>query len=440
MPPRKRMGKVEKQALEAWLDNHLDCPFPMPDDEKAALKEQTKLTDKQIDGWFKKRRKEIDDEIYAMDLVGMAASLESILEQVARSAVYRAYHTSALLPCSDGGLSQDEVAYLLDPKRVDWDDLHTKLLEGIYDNRATGKTNAATRCRQFTDTKFNLFNELQLQYPDFLQGASERKKLKYRCAIDSLAAEFARLLENSIVKGGGDLYKEIEKVLEGDWRPTGSDHEQTVYYIAGYSIRAASNVTKTKKHKHLHVHLSQLVENAAFKAREEAVKTSLPTERVEKTEEVKLFYPTKEYYESILSLESVFHSLLNDENVLRFGTLMIADMVEHLSKIDLGFSQFMPDADKDDVAAVANIIVDSYSNLRGKDYARKRNNRMGATQTETLRSRLGTIDFLHKLKKEKRLKEAKEKILLEESEGDKKMPAKANETEDEKEEEAVVVE
>ena len=33
------MGKVEKQALEAWLDNHLDCPFPMPDDEKAAKQE-----------------------------------------------------------------------------------------------------------------------------------------------------------------------------------------------------------------------------------------------------------------------------------------------------------------------------------------------------------------------------------------------------------------
>lgn len=96
---RKRIGKAEKQALEAWLEDHLDCPFPMPDDEKAALKEKTKLTDKQIDAWFKKRRKEIDDEIYAMGLVETAAPSEFILKQVAQSTVYRGFHTSAPLPC-----------------------------------------------------------------------------------------------------------------------------------------------------------------------------------------------------------------------------------------------------------------------------------------------------------------------------------------------------
>ena len=47
-------------------------------------------------------------------------------------------------------------------------------------------------------------------------------------------------------------------------------------------------------------------------------------------------------------------------------------------------------------------------NIPGKDYARKRNVRHGASITETTRATLGTIDYLNKVKREARLKKVEE--------------------------------
>ena len=67
----------------------------------------------------------------------------------------------------------------------------------------------------------------------------------------------------------------------------------------------------------------------------------------------------------------------------------------------------MPGANDADIEFIQRIIIDSYGNLRGKDFARKRNLWHGVSQTETTRATLGTIDYLNKLKMEKRKEEEK---------------------------------
>ena len=46
------------------------------------------------------------------------------------------------------------------------------------------------------------------------------------------------------------------------------------------------------------------------------------------------------------------------------------------------------------------LILDSHGNLRGKDFAHKRNAKDGDSSKETTQSTLGTIEYLNKLKKE----------------------------------------
>ena len=124
-------------------------------------------------------------------------------------------------------------------------------------------------------------------------------------------------------------------------------------------------------------------------------------------------------YESVLPIESVFHHMLNEDSVYKFGTMMIADIVHHLVKADLGFDQFLSSdyEDTDVVAQVTAMMIDSYSNLRGKDFARKHNARHGASHTESTRSKLGAIDELNKAKKDERIKK-EDKVVKEGEEKD----------------------
>ena len=107
------------------------------------------------------------------------------------------------------------------------------------------------------------------------------------------------------------------------------------------------------------------------------------------------------------SVESVFHSLVSEENIYLFGVFLINDVSHYLGKIDIGLGQFMPSYAAEDVEAVQQSIISTYGNVRGKDFARKRNLRHGSSQTETTRATLGTIDYLNRMKKEARLKQLK---------------------------------
>ena len=101
----------------------------------------------------------------------------------------------------------------------------------------------------------------------------------------------------------------------------------------------------------------------------------------------------------MFTLESIFDSLLNDDNISVFGTLMIADIIDYLGKLEIEFEDLMPGVNKDTVPIVVKAIINSYVNLRGKDSAQHLNTWKGVSHTETTRTTLGTIDYIISLKK-----------------------------------------
>ena len=200
------------------------------------------------------------------------------------------------------------------------------------------------------------------------------------------------------------MRERIEGILDSDWQLKDKEHEQTIYYIAGFLLRTIYNKANDKNEKLAHI-FKELHGRASIK-KDTAVAASLPVERVVKTEQVELKYANLEFFQVVTTIESIFASMLNEKNVYLYGTLMIADMIHHLGTIDLGFDQFMPSASEDEVTSVVRTVVDSYTNLRGKDFVRKRNARVGASHTETTRAKLGTIAFLNQMKVEKKKKDA----------------------------------
>ena len=346
------------------------------------------------------------DGDYLRELVDAAPSLSFLIQLVCKGYIFRGFRVAAKLGSDKTGMSLavSEVDMTVDPAHVPWDEFHTSLLLSIFHNRATNKHNAATLCRNHTDEKFRLLTKLHRAYPLSIADASSQKKQTWRSIVDGLAADFIKELEHKIVRGGGDLLQLIEEVLAGDeWKPVDNEHAKTIYYISGSVLNMANNRSENKKEEFASIF--GLLKDTASSTREEAKEASLPYQRVQSAEAVGLFYPTAEFYNQMLKLESVFHNILKDKNVALFGPGIIEDIVFLLSKQDLGFAQFMPGAEDDAVEAVFKRLVDSYGNLRGKDFARKRNAKDGDGSKETTRATLGTIEYLNKLKKEKREKE-----------------------------------
>ena len=152
----------------------------------------------------------------------------------------------------------------------------------------------------------------------------------------------------------------------------------------------------------------QELESNASTSKALATAASLPLGRVERAEVSKLYYANRPFYELMCSVESVFDQLLSEENVYLFGVFIVDDISHYLSKVDIGLGQLIPGFASEDTEAVLQAIISSYGNIRGKDYARKRNLRHGASNTETTRATLGTIDYLNKVKREARLKKVEE--------------------------------
>lgn len=347
-----------------------------------------------------------DEGQYMLDLVECAPDIDTLLERVKQGMIYRGFVASTKYN-TGVSLKEAEVKMMVDPTHVPWDAFHTGLLHSIFDNRASNKTNAATCTRSHSDEKMRLMQELHEAYPSSLSNLTDHRKQTWRSGVDALAVDFIREFENIVVKGGGDILKEIEKVLGKKWEPTDDEHARTIYYVCGAVLRMAENTSNDKTEEYASTYAA--LKSNASTTKEAAREAGLPYERVDDTEAVSLIYPTKAFYQVMLKIESVFHNILGEDNVLLFGVGIVGDIVHMLCKMDVGFAQLLPDAEEGAITAVYQRVLDMYGNTRGKDFACKRNAKHGASKTETTRATLGTIEQLNHLKKAKRAKEAKQK-------------------------------
>ena len=221
--------------------------------------------------------------LYMMELIDSAPETVSLIHSIWDGFIFQSFVSFCPEKATHINLSKEEVKKMLNPDVVKWDEFHTQLLECIFNNRARNKSNATTLSKTYTDTKFKHQHALARDLPPFLCGASQSQARtdQWISGIDALAAEFARKLEDVIVKGGGDLMKEIEKILDSDWQLKSTSHKETVYYIAGFVLKTINTRSKDKKEKRKHL-FAQIEKNAST-TKELAAAASLPIGKVAST-------------------------------------------------------------------------------------------------------------------------------------------------------------
>ena len=107
---------------------------------------------------------------------------------------------------------------------------------------------------------------------------------------------------------------------------------------------------------------------------------------------VKLRYINKPFFNFVNKIESVFHTLLSEGNIALYGSAIVADITQALSREDLGVDDFLSELhDSDAISEVVRRIIWSYGRLRGKDFVRKCNAKVGVKHHETLRSQSGRV-------------------------------------------------
>ena len=144
---------------------------------------------------------------YLIYLVDRATTSSSLLDQVRKMPIFLgmlAVSTDPKAPHPDK-LAKSEVELMLSQEHVDWEGLHGDIIHLIFQNRASLKNQCAAKTASFTSAKFSLFHKLARQFPSFLIGAGKHRRGKWTSGIDSLAGDFSRLLEDSLVKGGGSF-------------------------------------------------------------------------------------------------------------------------------------------------------------------------------------------------------------------------------------------
>jgi hypothetical protein len=322
---------------------------------------------------------------YFYDIIDRSPDVDDILEKLRHSPMVRAWK----IPLSCRLLIEAEIDSLLDPSVVDWNDFYLSYLESISKHRGTNSKNACERSHSQIDELESLSDCLMKDHPECIVGGSSSKKNEWQSCINVLIFEFQREINNHLHKGSADLPTRVRDILACPFVPTDNKHGETMYYIAGAVLNMIGKLESRSMKKYTPA-LKEIRENAVS-TKTEARNDSLPMAKVESKERVGLCYINRPFYDLILKIESVFHTLLSEKNIALYGIQIVADIVVALSKENLGFGDFFSESHDDDVKLeVIRRIIFSYGRTRGKDFVRKMNAQVGAKHHETLRSALGT--------------------------------------------------
>ena len=345
---------------------------------------------------------DVETEEYFYDLVQISPDEDEIIAVISEGRWYQIF-----LMASTTRLSNEEKLLILDKGCVDWAGLSADVLMAIATFRATTLRNAAPRSKMLTAAKLSIFDCFQESY--YLETVSEcpAKMGRWQSAFRALAIEFCRLLEEGSLRDKHPLHEIVAGILTNDWTPTDDAHATTIYYIAGAILQTITNLA-SRSNGEMESALN-LLQKSAKTTKAEAKETALPSARVEQREKVELSYASPQFYNFLLKVESVYHSLLKEKNVALFGVGLVCDIGHVLEWFidETGFSNLLPHSVCSETKTrVYRAILCSYSNTRGKDYSYKKNAMAPPNTEQTLRARLAIASAVAKTKREK-LKSAK---------------------------------
>ena len=136
-------------------------------------------------------------------------------------------------------MTATEVEKALDPSYIEWEILHTNIIEGIANLQSKSKYGASLDSVQFSESKTELKREFcNNRIEDF--DATKERRNSWRSLLQTLACTYITILENSARSNLRDLHNRIDEILAKEWKPDDDTHEQCIYYICGAMLSAAN--------------------------------------------------------------------------------------------------------------------------------------------------------------------------------------------------------
>ena len=293
-------------------------------------------------------------------------------------------------------LMPDDIDKALDENFVPWHKFHDDIVQSFANSRGTTKAGAARGSVRHMDTKVALKKEFcNSRIEEF---TTVDRKNAWRSVLQTFACLYIEELENNYEKEQYDLSTRIDNILASTWTPMDKIHEECIYMIAGAMMKAADDkIQQQRTTDTLRESLRELLRLQKI-TKDEAIKVNAPTGRVVRREAVSLTYCSPEFYSIICKYESVYHTLLNEDGIKMYGEGLLKQINSLLNRKDVGMKNLLGAwADDTDAREVSLYFINYYTNLRGKDYARKYNAKI-ITSSETHRAEVG---LRYQLAKEK---------------------------------------
>jgi uncharacterized membrane-anchored protein YjiN (DUF445 family) len=188
--------------------------------------------------------------------------------------------------------------------------------------------------------------------------------------------------------------------------PTDKVYAETLYYVVGFLLCAATKEARRRREK-MALNLKFLVASASIeKDNIDNARTMLPTGKVDRINEFGgLHHPTKEFYEVVASWEYMFVKCLTNVNLLLQGRNLVYDIVAKLQSnpsIRQKFRTMLPDDSNDgELDEVLSYLLRTFGRVKGKDYVRKLMSRSKASLLVGTRPGLAVTSLTARVKAEK---------------------------------------
>jgi hypothetical protein len=197
-----------------------------------------------------------------------------------------------------------------------------------------------------------------------------------------VAAEVLRKIHLAIMLGKeNSLSAKVTKICavicdDTPLVPEAKYRREVLYYISGWLLCAAGKqAARRKEGSCLQKTLTALVTNAS--ATDATEISSLPTRRVTDAQihEAKLKFPTTHFFDFVAVVEKVCETLLLEQNLVIHGPGIVKDIAVLLQEEPAVLSRLkkciaLPDLDDTCLKETAGCLLNSYMNMRGKDYVR----------------------------------------------------------------------
>ena len=253
---------------------------------------------------------------------------------------------------------------------------------------ATKKSNLPFRKKTLTNKLNELLSNFVSDHLDsFSDQGTDNCALPnhWKAVLRSHASNFLRTTKREMCNNLSEGFHQIKEIVHNAFTSDivklreemkmQQSSKETLYYIAGWLLRASSKAAK-RRDRSIADQLEAIVLKSTLIKADATSNPNIPSAKVEMVEQFGgLNYVSEDFFIFTERLEFIFRKTLTPELLIMNGSLLIQHVYLHLNADDAVLESIETfcdqNVDPDVTAKVAQYVTQTFCRMRGKDFARK---------------------------------------------------------------------